>query len=81
MRYAKYNIRINAIAPGLVESNLSKYIIKNKFSFDYSLGLHPLNRIGKPKNIVPAIKWLLDENSDWITGKSIRIDGGLSNLK
>ena len=81
MTYAKYNIRINAIAPGLVESNLSKNIIKNKFSLDYSLGLHPLNRIGKPKNIVPAIKWLLDENSDWITGKSIRIDGGLSNLK
>ncbi|MAJ44901.1 MAG: hypothetical protein CMF96_09200 [Candidatus Marinimicrobia bacterium] len=81
MTYARHNIRINAISPGLVESNLSRNIIKNKFSLDYSLALHPLNRIGQPKNIVPAVKWLLDKDSDWITGKSIRIDGGLSNLK
>ncbi|MED5474684.1 MAG: SDR family oxidoreductase [Candidatus Neomarinimicrobiota bacterium] len=81
MTYARFNIRINAIAPGLVNSNMSQNIINNKFSLDFSRKLHPLNRIGEPKNIVPAVKWLLDENSDWITGKSIRIDGGLSDLK
>tara|TARA_B100001029_G_C15030015_1_gene436300 strand:+ start:165 stop:887 length:723 start_codon:yes stop_codon:yes gene_type:complete len=81
MTYSRFNIRINAIAPGLTNTNLSKNIINNKFSYEYSLKLHPLNRIGKPQNISPSIKWLIDPNSDWITGQTICIDGGLSSLK
>ena len=79
--YAKYNIRINSISPGLVATELTKSIIENDISFEYSRQLHALGRIGKPKNIIPIIECLLHEDSDWITGQNFRIDGGLPNLK
>lgn len=79
--YAKYNIRVNAIAPGLVETPLTEKIINNKISLDYSKNLHGLNRIGKPENFIPLINALIDKQSDWITGQTFNIDGGLSNVK
>ena len=79
--YSRYNIRINAIAPGLVETPLTESIINNKMSLDYSKSLHGLNRIGKPENFVPMVTSLIDPKSDWITGQTIAIDGGLSNVK
>ena len=45
--YANYNIRVNAIAPGLVETPLTEKITSNQVSFDYSKKLHGLNRAGK----------------------------------
>ena len=79
--YAKYNIRVNAIAPGLVETPLTERIVNNKLSMDYSKSLHGLNRIGKPENFIPTINSLIDQRSDWITGQTFFIDGGLSNVK
>tara|TARA_Y100001934_G_scaffold269943_1_gene354065 strand:+ start:981 stop:1709 length:729 start_codon:yes stop_codon:yes gene_type:complete len=79
--YAKYNIRINAIAPGLVETPLTKKIVSNDISLEYSKNLHGLDRIGKPENFIPIIKSLIDPRSDWITGQTIHVDGGLSNVK
>jgi len=79
--YARYNIRINAIAPGLVETPLTEKITSNKISLDYSKSIHGLNRIGKPENFIPTVNSLLDNRSDWITGQTIAIDGGLSNVK
>ena len=79
--YAKYNIRVNAIAPGLVETPLTESIVSNKMSLDYSKNLHGLGRIGKPENFIPIINSLVDKRSDWITGQTIFVDGGLSNVK
>ena len=79
--YAKYNIRINAIAPGLVDSPLTKHIVENEISLDFSKKMHALNKIGETKNFIPAIDFLINPRSDWITGQTISIDGGLSNLK
>ena len=79
--YAKYNIRVNAIAPGLVETPLTESIVNNKMSLDYSKNLHGLGRIGKPENFIPIINSLIDKRSDWITGQTLFIDGGLSNVK
>tara|TARA_B100001113_G_scaffold232462_1_gene190978 strand:+ start:174 stop:902 length:729 start_codon:yes stop_codon:yes gene_type:complete len=79
--YSKYNIRLNAIAPGLVQTPLTDKITSNKISLEYSKSIHGLNRIGKPENFIPIIKSLIDKRSDWITGQTIAIDGGLSNVK
>ena len=79
--YARYNIRVNAIAPGLVDTPLTESIINNKLSLDYSLNLHGLKRVGKPENFIPIVKSLIDVKSDWITGQTISVDGGLSNIK
>ena len=79
--YERYNIRVNAIAPGLVDTPLTESIINNKLSLDYSLNLHGLKRVGKPENFIPIVKSLIDVKSDWITGQTISVDGGLSNIK
>ena len=79
--YANYNIRVNAIAPGLVETPLTEKITSNQVSFDYSKKLHGLNRAGKVLNFIPIVDSLLNPDSDWITGQTICVDGGLSNVK
>ena len=79
--YANYNIRVNAIAPGLVETPLTKKITSSKISFEYSKKLHGLNRAGKPRNFIPIVESLINPDSDWITGQTIYVDGGLSNVK
>jgi len=79
--YAKYNIRLNSISPGLVKTNLTRNIIENEASLKFSTKLHALGRIGKPENFIPIVQCLLDPSSDWITGQNFNVDGGLSNLK
>ena len=74
-------IRVNAIAPGLVKTPLTQKIVNNQSSLEYSKNLHGLNRIGSPDNFIPIIESLIDTRSDWITGQTFSIDGGLSNVK
>ena len=81
MTYSSNNIRINAVAPGLVDTNLSKKITENPLSLKYSIGMHPIGRIGKPSDVVGCVKWLIDPSSDWVTGQVIAVDGGLGSLK
>ena len=45
------------------------------------MNLHGLKRVGKPENFTPIVKSLIDVKSDWITGQTISVDGGLSNIK
>ena len=79
--YAKNNIKINAIAPGLVESNLSKNIISNPMALEVSKKMHSVGRIGVPEDISKFAIPLIIDNSMWITGSIINIDGGLSTTK
>jgi NAD(P)-dependent dehydrogenase (short-subunit alcohol dehydrogenase family) len=79
--YAAYNIRVNTVAPGLVETPLSEKIWGNERAADASRGMHPLGRFGHPEEIASTIAWLLAEDQAWITGQRIAIDGGLSTIK
>lgn len=79
--YAAKRIRINAIAPGLTRTTLSNPIISNELFLKASTGFHPLGRIGEPSDIADAIAWLLSEESSWITGQILAVDGGLSTIK
>ncbi len=79
--YASSKIRVNAVAPGLVDSTMSRRIVDNPKALETSLALHPLGRIGKPEEIAALIDWLLGEESDWVTGQVWGVDGGLGMLK
>ncbi|MBS0653676.1 MAG: SDR family oxidoreductase [Verrucomicrobia bacterium] len=79
--YASSGVRINVIAPGLVQTPLTQSITANAVSLKNSISMHPLGRIGAPDDIAHTIAWLLDEHSSWITGQVITVDGGLSSLK
>ena len=75
--YAKRGIRFNAVALGLVNTPLAKFLTENKISMKASVSMHPLGRIGEPSDIVEAVLYLASEDSSWVTGTVIPIDGGM----
>lgn len=79
--YAARHLRVNAIAPGLVDTPLASRITGNPKSLEVSVAMHPAGRIGTANDVVPAARWLLDPSSDWVTGQVITIDGGMSKVR
>lgn len=74
-------IRVNCIAPSLVNTPLAGSILSSEERIEASNNRHPLKRIGQPNDIAQTAFFLLDENSSWITGQVIGVDGGLSRLR
>ena len=75
------NVRVNCIAPSVVQTKLSSRLFRTENQIEQMNARHPLQKVGQPKNITDAIKFLLSENSSWITGQVLNIDGGLSSIK
>lgn len=79
--YARYQIRVNCVAPGLVQTPLSQFLTANEVARKASLALHPLGRLGEPGDIASAICWLLSPAQHWVTGQVLHVDGGLSTVQ
>lgn len=79
--YAPMNLRVNAVAPGLVQSPLTAQLTANDASRKVSESMHALGRLGQPEDIARAIIFLLDPANDWITGQVLGVDGGLSRVR
>ncbi len=79
--YARYGVRVNCVAPGLVETPLSRPITSNEANLKASTALHPLGRIGQPAEVASAVHWLLRPEQGWITGQCLGVDGGLATLQ
>lgn len=79
--YAGQGLRVNAVAPGLVETSLTRAITTNEMSRKFSLGMHALGRLGSADDIARAIAFLSDPANDWITGQVLAVDGGLSRVR
>ena len=74
-------IRLNCIAPSLVSTELSARLINSDSKKEAIAKKHPLNKIGQSHDISHVISFLLSEESKWITGQIIRVDGGLSTIR
>tara|TARA_Y100000590_G_scaffold94743_1_gene107355 strand:+ start:4929 stop:5645 length:717 start_codon:yes stop_codon:yes gene_type:complete len=74
------NIRVNCIAPSITKSKMAKNVIKNSKIEESLAKLHPLKRIGESSDTASLAKFLLTENSSWITGQIIGVDGGRSSI-
>ncbi len=79
--YAPINLRVNAVAPGLVETPLTASLTSNETSRKFSEAMHSLGRLGKPEDIARAVLFLLDKENSWITGQVLAVDGGLSRVR
>ncbi|TFV92398.1 SDR family oxidoreductase [Algoriphagus kandeliae] len=79
--WAPYHIRVNAIAPSLTDTPLASALLSTEDKREASNKRHPLGRFGTPEDIAQAANYLLSEDSSWMTGQILHVDGGMSNLK
>lgn len=81
VEYAPYNIRINAIAPGTIMTPMNERIFAEaedkQALIDSWNALHPLGRFGQPDEVGRLIAFLASDDSSFITGEIIRVDGGM----
>jgi len=74
------NIRVNCIAPSLTNSKIAEPMLKNKALADGIAKAHPLKRLGEGKDSASLAKFLITDDSSWVTGQIIAVDGGRSKL-
>ena len=74
------NIRVNCIALSLTRSKISEPLLKNSALAEGIAKAHPLKRLGEGKDGAALAKFLLTEESSWLTGQIIGVDGGRSKL-
>ena len=68
-------IRVNAVAPGVVETDMSNFT-KTDAGRDSTLSMQALQRLAQPEDIGAVIAFLASDDSRWITGDTVRVDGG-----
>jgi NAD(P)-dependent dehydrogenase (short-subunit alcohol dehydrogenase family) len=69
-------VRVNAIAPSLTDTPLAQPLLSNEDKRKASTDRHPLKRIGSAREIAGVAVQLLSDDSAWITGQIIAVDGG-----
>jgi NAD(P)-dependent dehydrogenase (short-subunit alcohol dehydrogenase family) len=78
LEYAKSGIRINAIAPGLVETEMLEEVAEdNKELIESLKSKTPIGRIGDPREIANAVVWLLSDKASFVLGHTLLVDGGI----
>ena len=75
------NIRVNSIAPSIVKTNLSEKFLNSDLKIEKASERHPLGRIGRVEEISKLASYLLSDDSSWVTGQVINIDGGIGSIR
>jgi len=76
LEYAKSGIRINAIAPGGVVTDMAKRVFGDNQLLETLTSMHPIGRIADPEEIANAVVWLLSDNASFVLGHTLIVDGG-----
>ena len=76
VEWARYNVRVNAICPGWIETDLTKPYMQDQKTIDAGLRQIPLRRFGKPEDIGPLAVYLASDEASFVTGQAYVIDGG-----
>jgi NAD(P)-dependent dehydrogenase (short-subunit alcohol dehydrogenase family) len=75
--YARYGIRVNAVAPALTRTPLSRNLWSSEAGETASAALHPMGRIGEADDVAAAAAYLVSDDAGWVTGQVLGVDGGL----
>lgn len=78
--YAALGVRVNAIAPGAIETPMLLDALKDPKAKEHILRMHPIGRIGEPWHIAEGVAWLLSDASAFVTGTCLSIDGGYTSI-
>jgi NAD(P)-dependent dehydrogenase (short-subunit alcohol dehydrogenase family) len=81
VEYARAGIRVNAIAPGTIMTEMNEAIMAASDDADAVMAgwvaMHPIGRVGRPEEVAAAIVFLASDEASFITGELLRVDGGL----
>ena len=78
LEYAKSRIRINAVAPGGVETDMAKRVIERNQQFlETVTSMHPIGHVADPEEIANAVVWLFSDKASFVLGRTLLIDGGM----
>lgn len=78
LAHGRANIRVNAVCPGVIETPMSAQALALPGVADMMEKMTPLGRTGKPREIASAVLWLCSEESSFVTGHPLVIDGGVT---
>ena len=76
VEWARYNVRVNAICPGWIETDLTRPYMQDQKTVDAGLRQIPLRRFGTPDDIGPMAVYLASDEASFVTGQAYVIDGG-----
>lgn len=76
LELARNGIRVNAVAPGMVATNLTAKLLSDPARLERSNAAHPMNRVGRPEEIADAVVFLASSRSSFTTGAVLAVDGG-----
>jgi 3-oxoacyl-[acyl-carrier protein] reductase len=79
--FAGQQVRANVVAPSLTDTPLAQSLLSTPEKREASAKRHPLGKVGQPEDISQLIAFLLSDESNWMTGQVIGLDGGLGKLK
>ena len=74
------NTRVNVIAPSITNTPLADRFLNNEAKMEKSAQRHPLKRVGQADDIAALTRFLLSDESSWMTGQILGLDGGMSTL-
>jgi NAD(P)-dependent dehydrogenase (short-subunit alcohol dehydrogenase family) len=78
MDLASRRIRVNCVCPGFVRTAMAQPLLSDPVRHDRLVNMHPLGRLGEPEDVARAVLFLASDESSWITGTSLVVDGGFS---
>jgi glucose 1-dehydrogenase len=75
---APYKIRVNSVSPGAIKTSINKEVWSDPDKYKGLLQLIPYKRIGTPQDVAKAVAWLASDDSDYVNGETLYIDGGMT---
>lgn len=79
--YASRNVRVNVVAPGLVDTPMAAALLRDPTARAMSEKMHPLGRVGSAAKVAATIAHLVSPEADWVTGQVWGVDGGLGAVR
>jgi NAD(P)-dependent dehydrogenase (short-subunit alcohol dehydrogenase family) len=80
MEYAQQGIRVNAVAPAVIDTEMGDRLLDTigEEGGEMMAAMHPIGRFGRPREVAAAVLFLASDASSFITGDSIKVDGGFT---